>query len=391
MFVLAYEKKSISHKYYLILEFKIKYSLNNNKGLMQTQRKGLNFKGQKIFIGIDVHKKDWKVSIQSERLTYKTFTQKPSPMELVSHLQRNFPGAVYYSAYEAGFSGFWAHRELIKQGVNNIVVHAADIPTSQKEKVFKTDKRDCRKIARSLSNNELVAIHIPDKKTQEDRSLIRMRLTFRKDLNRQKNRVKSMMNFYGIEIPERFLHSGHWTNAFIEWLKKVKFEYDTTEYSLKILVSEVEHLRSSLLEVTRVIRKLSLTDAYHSNMELLMTIPGIGLITGMTFLTHIENIERFPNTDNFAACLGLIPNCHSTGDRENTGEMTFRGNKWLRELLVEASWMAAGKDPALHMAYLNLCKRMKANQAIIRIARKLSNRIYYVLKNKQPYEKNVVQ
>ena len=358
---------------------------------MQVQRNELNFKGQNIFIGMDVHKKDWKVSIRSEELTYKTFTQKPSPSELVAHLHRNFPGATYYSAYEAGFSGFWAHRELVKQGVNNIVVHAADIPTSQKEKVFKTDKRDCRKIARSLSKNELDSIHIPKEKTQEDRSLIRMRLTFRKDLNRQKNRVKSLLNFYGVNIPECFMRSSHWSNSFIEWLKQVKFDYDTAEYSLKILLREVEHLRQSLLEITRKIRDLSLTDNYLSDMKLLMKIPGIGLITGIVFLTHIENIERFPNADNFAAYVGLVPNCHSTGDKENTGEMTFRGNKWLRELLVEASWMAARKDPALHLAYLNLCKRMKANQAIIRIARKLSNRIYYVLKNKRSYEEGVVQ
>ena len=340
---------------------------------------------------MDVHKKDWKVSIRSEELTYKTFTQKPSPAELVSHLHRNFPGATYYSAYEAGFSGFWAHRELVALGVNNIVVHAADIPTSQKEEVFKNDKRDCRKIARSLSSKELEAIHIPEKKTQEDRSLIRMRLTFRKDLNRQKNRVKSLMNFYGIDVPECFLRSSHWSKSFLEWLKQIKFEHDTAEYSLKILISEIEHLRSSLLEVTREIRKLSLTDAYLSDMKLMTSIPGIGLITGITFLTHIESIERFPNPDNFAAYLGLVPNCHSTGDKENTGEMTFRGNKWLRELLVEASWTAARKDPALHQAYLNFSKRMKGNQAIIRIARKLSNRIYYVLKNKRTYENGIVQ
>jgi len=93
---------------------------------MQTQSNKLNFEGQKIFIGMDVHKKDWKVSIRSEELTYKTFTQKPSAIELVNHLHRNFPGAEYYSAYEAGFSGFWAYRDLVAQGVHSMVVHAAD-------------------------------------------------------------------------------------------------------------------------------------------------------------------------------------------------------------------------------------------------------------------------
>ena len=358
---------------------------------MQTQRNKLNFKGQNIYIGIDVHKKDWKVQIQSSSLTYKRFSQPPSTEALVSYLHHHFPGATYYSAYEAGFSGFWVHRQLLAQGVNNIVVHAADVPTTQKERAFKTDKRDCRKIAQALSNQELEALHVPSEKTQEDRSLVRMRLTLRKDLNREKNRVKSLLNFYGIQIPEQFLRSTHWSKSFIEWLKKLKFTTGSAEIALKLLISEVERLRSSMLEVTREIRKLANSESYCSDMKLMTSIPGIGLVIGIAFLTQIEMISRFRNTDALAGYLGLVPNCHSSGEKENAGEMTFRGNKWLRELLIESAWMAARSDPALHLAYLNLCKRMKPNNAIIRIARKLLNRIYYLLNNKCEYEKGIVQ
>jgi len=358
---------------------------------MRVQSKELNFKGQNIYVGIDVHKKDWKVSIQSNGLTYRTFSQPPKVTSLVEHLHRNFPEATYYSAYESGFSGFWAHRELVREGVNNIVVHAADVPTTQKEKAFKTDKRDCRKIARSLSSNELEAIHVPTLKTQEDRSLVRLRLTFRKDLTREKTRVKSMLNFYGKEIPERFYASSHWSEAFIKWLKEVKFETGSAEEALKLLIDQVEYLRIGMLDVTKKVRTLAASESYASDMKLMIGIPGIGLVTGIAFLTQLETIERFPCTDSLANYLGLVPNCHSTGDKENTGEMTYRGNKWLRELLVESAWMAARSDPALHLTYIKLCKRMKPNKAIIRIARKLLNRIYYVLKNKREYEKGIVQ
>jgi transposase len=358
---------------------------------MQAQNYELNFNGHNIYVGIDVHKKDWKVSIRSQELSYKTFTQPPSATALVQHLHKNFPGATYYSAYEAGFSGFWAHRELVRLGVNNIVVHPADVPTKQKERAFKTDKRDCRKIARSLSNGELDAIHVPLLKMQEDRTLVRLRLTFRKDLTRQKNRVKSLLNFYGKVIPEQFLSSSHWSKSFIQWLKEVKFETQSAEQGIKLLITQVEHLRLCLLEVTRNIRKLSTTQEYDSNIKLLLQIPGVGMITGMAFLTQLEAIERFPNTNSLAGYLGLVPNCSSSGDKENTGEMTFRGNKWLRVLLIEAARTAARTDPALHLAYLNLCKRMHSNDAIIRIARKLLNRIYYVLKYKYEYDKGIVR
>ena len=357
---------------------------------MRVQRNELNFKGQNIFAGIDVHKKDWKVRIQSEDLVHRTFTQPPSPADLVTYLHRNFPGATYYSAYEAGFSGFWAHRDLMSLGVNNIVVHAADVPTTQKEHAFKTDKRDCRKIARSLSKGELEALHVPSPKTQEDRSLVRIRLTFRKDLTRQKNRVKSMLNLYGKKIPEQFTSSSYWSKNFIQWLKEVKFETGSAEQALKLLIEQVEQARAGLLEATRQIRQLAASPDYCSNMKLMLSLPGVGLITGIVFLTQLETIDRFPNTDSLAGYLGLVPNCHSSGDKENTGEMTYRGNKWLREMIIESAWTAARSDPALHLAYLNLCKRMKSNNAIIRIARKLLNRMYYVLKNKREYEKGIV-
>jgi len=154
---------------------------------------------------------------------------------------------------------------------------------------------------------------------------------------------------------------------------------------LQTLISEVEEMRKVQLEVTRKMRILSRTKSYETDYNLLFSIPGISLITGMTFLTEIEDINRFSSTDHFASYVGLIPSCHSTGNEENNGEITSRAKKILRDLIVECAWCATRKDPALHMAFCKLCKRMEPNKAIIRIARKLLNRIYHVLKTKTKY------
>ena len=118
------------------------------------------FKEKKIYIGIDVHKTSWKVTIMLDEITHKTFSQDPNSRILAEYLQRNFPGGTYLSAYEAGFCGFSVHRALLNEGTNNIVVNPADIPVTDKEKRQKEDKRDSRKIARGLRNSELVAIHV---------------------------------------------------------------------------------------------------------------------------------------------------------------------------------------------------------------------------------------
>jgi len=102
----------------------------------------------------------------------------------------------------------------------SIVVNPADIPTTDKERVNKEDKRDSRKIARSLSSGNLVPIYIPSIKNQRDRSLLRTRAMLVKDSTRYKNRIKSFLCFYGISIDDAFKNpESHWSNRFMEWLR----------------------------------------------------------------------------------------------------------------------------------------------------------------------------
>jgi len=113
---------------------------------MQIKSNTINFNGQNVYVGIDVHLKSWKVTIMLEDLVHKTFSQDPNSEILYKYLKKNFPGANYYSAYEAGFCGFGTHRELIQFGISNKVVSPADVPTTDKDRKQKEDKRDSRKI-----------------------------------------------------------------------------------------------------------------------------------------------------------------------------------------------------------------------------------------------------
>lgn len=106
---------------------------------MEAQRKALSFKGQNIYIGIDVHLKSWSVTLMSEATQLKRFSQSPDPDALYAHLVRNYPEAEYHSVYEAGFCGFWIHYRLVGLGIHNIVVNPSDVPTTTSEKLRKTD------------------------------------------------------------------------------------------------------------------------------------------------------------------------------------------------------------------------------------------------------------
>jgi len=130
-----------------------------------------DFQGQKFYIGIDVHKKSWAVTVRSLNFVVAHFTQPPSTQALLNYLQSKFPGGEFYSAYEAGFSGTGIHESLCKLGIKNIVVHPGDIPRTDKEKKNKTDIHDSRAIAFYLEKGNLHSIFVMSGKQQEFRSL----------------------------------------------------------------------------------------------------------------------------------------------------------------------------------------------------------------------------
>ena len=350
------------------------------------QRNKISFKGQKIFIGIDVHKKNWDVAIAPEIGIVKRHPQKASAKELFDFLKKHYPDGDYLAVYESGFSGFSTYYALKDVGINSIVIHAADVPTTQYEEVMKTDKIDSIKLVRSLKAGLLKGIYVRERENIDDRSVVRIRKTILKDLTSYKSRVKHMLHSNGVSLPERFEKPGsHWSKAFIKWLKEDVVLLSSSRNSLDLLIRQVETIRKTLLDATRMIRNLSQTERYRQNYALLMTIPGIGVVVSMCILTELYDVKRFHNEREFAAYLGLIPTSHSSGDKIVHGEKTFRGNKKLGPMIVEAAWVAIYKDAGLGSLYMQYKERMKPQEAIIRIARKLSNIIFAVLKNQKEY------
>jgi transposase len=357
---------------------------------METEVKGTKklFDGQSIYVGIDCHKKNWTVTILGEQYEHKTMSQNPDPDILASYLKRNFPGAQYNAVYEAGFNGFYSCRRLKELGVNCNVIHAADVPTSNKEKIQKIDPVDSRKLARSLRSKEFESINIPEPSLEADRTLVRQRFRVMKDVTRTKARVRSLLFQFNISVPDRFTRgqTRSWSKIYINWLKELQIEYESLKHTLDNYIRIGELQRKELLTVNRQLRSLSQTDAYRGNYNLLISIPGIGFLTSMTFLAQIGDIRRFKLLDDLCDYIGLVPMMHGSGDKMYTGKLINRGRKELKIMIIEASWDAVRLDPALMAKFNVLTRRMNKNKAIIRIARKLVSRMRYVLMNQEPYK-----
>jgi transposase len=352
---------------------------------MQKENTKQIFNGQSFFVGIDVHKKNWTVTIRTNQMELKTFSMNPSPEELIRYLNEHYPGGEYYSVYESGFCGYWISKALLTGGVKSIIVNAADIPTKSKEKITKSDVVDSRKLARELESGTIRGIYIPDEVEEQIRTISRLRFGLVAQGSALKNRIKGLLNYYGENVPENY-EVKNWSNRFIEYLRNDALKNKAiSKVSLDFLMDELIDNQERIKKVLKQMILYSKEYGYDTTIKNLTSIPGVSTITALTIYSEIMNINRFEGLDELASFVGLVPAVYSSGDKEKILGLSERHNRYLRYMLIESAWVAVRKDPALTLKYSELIRRMSKQEAIIRIAKKLLNRIRFVWKNNLPY------
>jgi len=349
----------------------------------------IDFKGQNFYVGLDVHKKSWAVTIRSMGIEVARFTQPPNAAALLAYLQKNYPGGKYFSAYEAGFCGTGIHEQLCKLGIANILIHAADIPATDKQKKNKTDLHDSRTIAERLEKRDLNPIHVLTRGQQELRSLFRLRECKVKDMVIANNRLKSFLMYFSIELPQTIGRKEYLSIKAMEWLSNLELAGNAGTITLKQYIEELRYQRKQLYQITKLLREqIQATDM--QTYQYLLSVPGIGGVTAMGLISEIADFKRFGDPDQYCSFLGLCPWEDSSGDIIKTKGMQPRCNRHLRPLLVEASWMAIRKSPALFAYYSKHAVR-NPKSAIVKVARRLALIAKGVATSQQLYQADYLQ
>src|SRR6266496_993140 len=264
----------------------------------------IDFTGETIYVGIDVHEKDFQVAKVLDGICLGNHRMPANSKALVDHLNSRYPGATFKCVYESCAWGFTLQRELSAAGIECIVVHAADVSSSDKEKKRKTDNVDAKKLVG--------------------------------DLNRSKNRLKSLLKYQGINIPEQLGKKNNWSYNFMNWIEDEAKKDILLQDTLLLMLEEIKLLRQLLLKTEKALRKLR-QNKYDEQSKLLMTAPGVGRTTAMLFLLEIGDIKRFGPFDKLNDFVGFCPDTDSSGDTERDTGITSRRHKQLRSDLIEAA------------------------------------------------------
>jgi len=349
-----------------------------------------DYAGKVIFIGIDVHKKTFSCVSICDALVIKRDTMPASPEIFLNYCRNNFPGAQIKSAYEAGFSGFYFHRYLIKNGIENIIVHPGSIEVSSRDRV-KTDRRDALKIATQLSVGRLKGIFIIPEDQEARRSISRLREGLVKDRKRKGNQFKGLLFTQGlIGVNDDSVISQKWidqkllemkTNGYLEDLI-----YTATQYA-----EQWTALTLKIKEIVLKLKEQAESDSQKEIQKIYESVPGIGLIHGRELANELGDMRQFLNEKSLFCYTGLTPSEYSSGEHVRQGHISRQGKSILRRVLTEASWVAINKDSSLRDMFSRTAQHRGKKRAIVKVGRILVSRIRTCLKEENLYKIKDVQ
>jgi transposase len=337
--------------------------------------------GEKIYIGLDLHRKMWYVTIR----TAEVELFKGSIVgcwEALKELLERYRNNDIEVVYEAGYFGYWIYDEIIQWGAKCIVTPPSLIPLEYGNMV-KTDKRDSRKLAFLLAKGMLKRIYVPTPEERAHRNVIRRRRQLIQDRVRVQNRIKAELRFNGIELPEP---KGPWPKHYVVNLGRVRFRDRYQQMNFQHLLDEYKYLTQLIDQQSQLVREMSEAELYKSRVQILRSIPGVGLIGAMEILLELQDVARFRRAEQLAAYVGLTPSQYSSANKVRMGRITGVGKNTLRAILVEASWKLISKDAAMRAKYERIKIRAGGKRAIVAVARNLLIRARRILLDGVTYQ-----
>ena len=240
----------------------------------------------------------------------------------------------------------------------------------------KTDRRDAGHILRLLMENRFPRLWTPSAEQRDLRQLLIHRHKLVEIRTRIKNGLQHLALNRGLQ-KQRALWSVR-GRAYLEKLPLAGWTARRREDLLKLLTELDRHL-------VELDEALAGAAKEHPQARLLMTQPGVGPITSLAFVLTIGDVSRFKHSNQVASYVGLIPREHSSGGKQRLGSISKQGNRFLRQLLVEAVQTVNRLDEGFRKEYAARCHHKAKGVAKVAAARKLAVRLYWMLRQNVGY------
>ena len=346
-----------------------------------------------LYMSFELGDKKWKVTAGDGRVGPSQYGVDAGDKEAVLNCLRKAnercklgPQAKVHSCYEAGRDGWWLHRWLIEQGIDNIVVDAASIEVNRRARRAKTDRLDGLKLQAMLLRHhggERVwsVLHEPTAEQEDARRRDRELSRLGKERTQHSNRIRSLLVLHNLR-PQIVIGGRDWAAWWdaqgTQLLEHQRAEIEREIARLKLIKQQVK--------VLEVAQQKEMEAGRQPIVAQLMRLRAIGIKGAWVLDKELFGWRRFANRRELASSLGLVPTPYDSGDRQVEQGISKAGNKRVRALLVELAWawLRLQPDSALtqwfNRRFAAGGKRMR-RVGIVALARRLAIALWRYLQN----------
>jgi transposase len=337
-----------------------------------------NTRGPKRYVALDIHKHYCVIAGVDREGRVLLHPVRVEHVDLEGWLKKNLLASDHVVIEST--TNAWHVYDLLSPLVERVVV-ANPIQVKQIACArVKTDIRDTLILARLLAANLVPAVWVPPAHVRQLRQLLSQRRQLVETHTQIVNRMHSVAHRHHLqhERGKRFNEKN------TTW-QKDKILSSVEQFQLELEMENRAYIEKQIGRIGKEVAKMSHQKPWAESMTYLMQLPGFGVITAMTVLAAIGDIQRFDSARHLASYSGLTPGLEQSGTKNRGKGMTKEGRKELRWALVEVAQRAVISDPVWKHRFQEMQKRMHRNQAIVAVARRLLELVWYVLTRRQLY------
>lgn len=249
------------------------------------------------------------------------------------------------SCYEAGRDGFWLHRCLTAQGVENLVVDSASIEVNRRQRRAKNDRLDVGKLLSMLlrysggERSVWSVVQIPTPEEEDARQLHRELQTLKCEATKSINRIKGLLAGCGLAVPSIDRHFPKVLAGLRQW------DGRAVSTSLRDrLLREFERMQTLNRQIRELYRQRNqqlrkAPGAATQQVRKLLALRGIGINAAWLFVQEFFAWRKFKNRRQVGSLAGLAPTPYSSGQLDHEQGISKAGNKRIRWMAVEIAWL----------------------------------------------------
>lgn len=343
--------------------------------------------GERYF-GLDLAKRETQLSVldsAGREVQQKRFaTSRGEFLSLAAELQEGDTVALEVTTNSTSIA------RLIRDNSPAHVIISNPVKTKYiAEARIKTDKIDARVLAELARVGYLPEVWLPD----EDTEGLRQFITDRTSLVRRRTECKNTIHSVLHRNLVRQTHTDLFGTAGREWLEAVIRGEGThvpvpqlDRLRIGSLLNEIDRIDALVADLESVIASyVAVRERFKDQLDRLMSVPGINLVTGAGILATIGDVTRFPEKKKLAAYFGVVPSTRQSGDTSRNGRITKQGRAEARWLLIEAAEALRKAPGPMRALYQRVARRKNHNIAVVAVARKLIELVHHLLLNEEDY------